>query len=502
MPPRKCGWSGAAWSGYTAEQEADLPWRSALHDVHRQAAPGRLLVLGEHVGAGLAHGLDDLVQAHEVRTVAMQRHARRVDRLDRGDGVALDARDLHQPADRVAGQPQVVLHADLGRVLRLGRRAAQRRAQRTRRHRARHAHLTLAADFRPADGRVLLVEDADRPGREQEVHHAAIAGTGRRVHVVVQHGRHDAGGAVGRGGDHAAAGGVFLVDGQRPEVHPVEHPQRVFRTGIERSQPLRQAGGAPLHLEPSGQQALGAAAALDAGLHGAPDGEQAGVDLRIGAPVPLVGAHHASDVQAVRGREAQQVGRVAEGQRQHRRVGRHHLVPRSVRRHRLAHHEAAAHGVVGGLVQQFPGRRVRREAQPVGMEGQGLEGVEAQVAPLVEGDRMVAGQRQAPTRADVGHVAAGAVHVHGVGLVPREAQQHGGIAAVALARGAQRAVELRLHAARGGEQALVLQGVGEQPGGTHGAHRVGAGRTDADLEEVEDADGHGAECNAADGRTA
>ena len=43
---------------------------SALDDVDGQAALGRLLVLREHVVAGLAHRLDDDVQAHRVPTVA------------------------------------------------------------------------------------------------------------------------------------------------------------------------------------------------------------------------------------------------------------------------------------------------------------------------------------------------------------------------------------------------------------------------------------------------
>jgi hypothetical protein len=49
--------------------------------------------------------------------------------LTERNGVALDAGDLHQPAHRVAGQAQVVLHADLGGVLHLRRRAAQHGAQ-------------------------------------------------------------------------------------------------------------------------------------------------------------------------------------------------------------------------------------------------------------------------------------------------------------------------------------------------------------------------------------
>ncbi|MNM90876.1 hypothetical protein D3C81_1031540 [compost metagenome] len=57
-------------------------------------------------------------------TVATQGHAHRIDGLDRAHGVALDARHLNQPADRIAGQAQVVFHADLGGVLDLLHAAA------------------------------------------------------------------------------------------------------------------------------------------------------------------------------------------------------------------------------------------------------------------------------------------------------------------------------------------------------------------------------------------
>ena len=39
---------------------------SALHNINGQAAAGGLLVLGEHVLAGLAHCLDDRVEADGV----------------------------------------------------------------------------------------------------------------------------------------------------------------------------------------------------------------------------------------------------------------------------------------------------------------------------------------------------------------------------------------------------------------------------------------------------
>src|SRR3712207_6777087 len=77
---------------------------SALDDVERQPAAGGLLVLDRHVRAGLPHGLDRLVQRYVVPAVAPDGHAGRSDGLHRADGVAFDARDLHEPPDRIAGE--------------------------------------------------------------------------------------------------------------------------------------------------------------------------------------------------------------------------------------------------------------------------------------------------------------------------------------------------------------------------------------------------------------
>src|SRR5690606_35041446 len=94
---------------------------SALDHVYRQSAAAGFLVLVLHVVAGLVYGLDALVEGVLVGPVAAHGHAVGVDRLDRAHGVALDAGDPPQPADRVAGQAEVVLHADLGGVLDLAR---------------------------------------------------------------------------------------------------------------------------------------------------------------------------------------------------------------------------------------------------------------------------------------------------------------------------------------------------------------------------------------------
>ena len=64
----------------------------------------------------------------------MHGHAGGVDGLQRPHGVALDAGDLHQARHRVAGEAEVVFHADLGGVLDPGIAGATGRHETTRCH--------------------------------------------------------------------------------------------------------------------------------------------------------------------------------------------------------------------------------------------------------------------------------------------------------------------------------------------------------------------------------
>ncbi len=88
-----------------------------------------------------------------------------------GEDVALDAGDLDQAVDRVAGEAQVVLQAHLGGVLDLADGAAQQLGGRRGGHGAGGADLALAAHFGPGDGGVVLDQVADQPG----------GGQGRRI---------------------------------------------------------------------------------------------------------------------------------------------------------------------------------------------------------------------------------------------------------------------------------------------------------------------------------
>src|SRR5690606_19946238 len=199
--PSSSGRTTFAWTGTPIP--GPILARSALDDVDRQAPARGFLVLVLHVPAGVAHGLDDLVQADLVLAVAAQGHARGIDGLDRAHGVALDAGDLHQAPDRVAGQAEIVFHADLGRILDLRHGRAHGRGQAAGRHRAGHADLALAADLGAADRGVFLVQDADRGGGQEVVEDALFAGARHELLVVVADGGDDAGRAVGGCGHHA-----------------------------------------------------------------------------------------------------------------------------------------------------------------------------------------------------------------------------------------------------------------------------------------------------------
>ena len=220
-------------------------------------------------------------------------HAGGVDGFDGAHAVALNAGDLDEAADGVAGHAEVVLHGDLGGVFDLGVGAVEGRDQASRGHAAGYADFALAADFCAGDAGVLFVEDADGCGGEEVADEAGFFFFGGFVfrssfcfvfgeaHVVVGDGGDDSGGSVGRGGDDSASGGVFFVDGHGVDGDPVERGEGVFGAfGLEA---VREAWCSAADVEASGEDAFGGDASCGAGLHGLPEGEDAGFNLGFGS---------------------------------------------------------------------------------------------------------------------------------------------------------------------------------------------------------------------------
>jgi hypothetical protein len=132
-----------------------------------------------------------------VFAIFLHRQTAGIDGLHRAHRVALDAGDLHQAADRIAGHAEVMLHSNLGGVLHLLVRAFERSHQAAGRHRARDADVALTADLGSGDRGVFLVKHTDRAGRQEVPEYAFIGRAGDEAPVVVGHRGYESRGAVG-----------------------------------------------------------------------------------------------------------------------------------------------------------------------------------------------------------------------------------------------------------------------------------------------------------------
>src|SRR5882672_4233549 len=141
---------------------------SAIRHVHGQAAARCFLVFGLHIRSGVPHRPDHLIEGDVVRPIAAQRQRGCIDGLDGAERVAFDAGNLHQPADRIAGHPEMMLHPNLRGILDLPAAAAQGRGQAGGCHGACHTYLPLASDFGARDRGMHLAQRADCRGGQEE----------------------------------------------------------------------------------------------------------------------------------------------------------------------------------------------------------------------------------------------------------------------------------------------------------------------------------------------
>src|SRR5690606_10732857 len=75
-------------------------------------------------------------------------------------------------------------------------------------------------------------------------------------------------------------------------------------------------------------------------------------------------------------------------------------------------------------------------------------------------------------------------------LLSLQPEQHGLVATVTFAGGAQRTVKLNLDAGGGVQQGRAAKSFGKARGGSHRPYGMRAGRADTDLEQIENAEGH------------
>src|SRR5208282_5304487 len=141
---------------------------------------------------------------------------------------ALDARNLHQPGDRIATHAQVMLDADLGGVLDLRVAATERGGESAGGHRTGYADLPLATDLGSGQGGVPLAQPANRGRGEQKRDDAVLVAFRIELAVVADDRRDDPGRPVGRRSDDSAAGGILLVDRDGIDADPIDRLARTL----------------------------------------------------------------------------------------------------------------------------------------------------------------------------------------------------------------------------------------------------------------------------------
>ncbi|MNQ95368.1 hypothetical protein D3C85_1109230 [compost metagenome] len=193
-----------------------------------------------------------------------------------------------------------------------------------------------------------------------------------------------------------------------------------------------QGGGAALDLEPAGHDALVLAAGQDAVLHDLPDMQQPLASLLRAAPGLLVLGHQLADRKPVLAALGQQLAPTQEWKAQWRAV-----FDDAVDADRLlVHHEPATHRVILAAAQLQAGAIEGPQDHAVGMVGQGFAD-HRQVFFFDEADGLLAQQRQRAGAANRCQPVSHTRCIDGVRVLPFQPQQHGLVATMALAGGAE-----------------------------------------------------------------
>ena len=99
-------------------------------------------------------------------------------------GVALDARNLYQTADRVAGHAKMVLQSHFRSILHTGQTSAEAVVRRRGGHGTGHTHFGLAAGFRTGDRSKSLGNVANEPGSGQSMEDTGLTNLAALIYMV------------------------------------------------------------------------------------------------------------------------------------------------------------------------------------------------------------------------------------------------------------------------------------------------------------------------------
>ncbi len=219
------------------------------------------------VDACLLHGPADHIVAYVSGAGEEVAQVAGVHGPDGGDGVAFDAGDLHQAADGVAGETQVMLHGDLCGILHLVQILLVQLGQGGGGHRAGGADLGLAAAFCAGNGGVGLGQVADDAGGGKSAADLFVAEALGDLGIF-QHGGKDAAGTAGGGGDHGAVVRVLLGNGVGIGGDPLEFDEgRLVDLGVL----LIEVLCLPVDIQTAGQDTFSGKTFVNGVLHCLPD---------------------------------------------------------------------------------------------------------------------------------------------------------------------------------------------------------------------------------------
>ena len=196
-----------------------------------------------------------------------------------------------------------------------------------------------------------------------------------------------------------------------------------------------QGCGAAFDLEAAGHDAFVAATGFDAILHHLPDMQQARAGLGFRAPGGLVGQHHLADRQVVFGAMRQQLFAGGKGVLQYGAVFDNAVGAGGL----FIDHEAAADRVILARADLQTGGVEGAKNHAVGVKRQRLAD-HCQVLLFYKVDSFFAEQLEFAAAANRCQAGVDGIGVDAVRLFAFQAEQHGFVAAMALAGGAEGAV--------------------------------------------------------------
>ena len=249
-----------------------------------EAAAGGFAVGALDVEAGAVHDVDDVVEADEVFAVGEEGEGGALEGAEAGGHVAFDAGDLDVAFDGVAGESEVMFHADFGGVFDLVEGSALELGAGGGGHGAGGSDFALAADFGSGDGGV-GADDGSEEASGGKGAEDFFAGGSLDFFEVVEQAGEDAGGAAGGGGDDGASSGVFFGDGEGEGGKLGDVALGTLKVLAAEPGGVGAAG----EFEGAGEEDVGAfKSGFDAGPHGVPDGVETGpgVGFDFGDEVP------------------------------------------------------------------------------------------------------------------------------------------------------------------------------------------------------------------------